>query len=331
MLTTSLIRSLRRLAVATAVAASLASPAWASDAGLLPAAGPVRIIVPLTAGGVADTSSRNLAGELGKILNRPVIVENKPGGLFTIGMRALHAAPPDGLTLLYLYNSLASVQVVQKQFDLTRDLLPLTQTTVTPMVLLVPGNSPFRSLKDLVAFARQHPGKLNYSSLGVGSTEHLKAVQFGRIAGFDAANVPYKSGPDMMTDLIAGRVDFTMTAATFASMYVPKGQVRALAVVDDKRMPDMPDVPTVAEAGYRVPPLVLWGGYGIRADTPPAVAQAMRQAVAKAAMAPQVRESLATFSIHPAISSSSRDFKQLIEADLVWMGEAAKGLKLDAN
>jgi tripartite-type tricarboxylate transporter receptor subunit TctC len=311
---------------AGALCAGAALPALAQQPAF--PRGPIKFILPMTAGGAADASTRPLAAELQKSLKQPVIVENKPGGLFMIGMQALLQAPADGHTLIYLYNSVASVQAVHKKLDINRQLIPVTQTTSMPMVLLVPGSSRFKSLSELVAFGRSHPGKLSYASLGVGSTEHLKAVQLERMAGFQALNVPYKSGPEMVNGVIGSEVDFVLTAATFAHTFAPKGQVRVLGVVDRQRMKDMQSVPTMAEGGVDLPPLSFWGGYAVRAETPPAIVQRLFEELSAAAVAPSVRDLIAPSGILPVTSRSPEDFRKLIADDVAWMAGIAKDLNI---
>lgn len=308
-----------------AATAALALPALAQSDALR---GPVRIIVPLTAGGAGDVSTRALAIELEKSIGQPVIVDNRPGGLFQIGLNALQSAPADGLTLLHLHNSLPSVQVVQKLFDLNRQTQPVALTMESPMVLLVPGNSPHKTLADLVAFGRANPGKLSYSTLGPGSVEHLKSAQIERAAGFSAVNVPYKAGPDMVKGLLSGEVDFTLTAAIFARTFAPKGQVRVLAVVDRERWKDMPEVPTIGEAGVSVPQLRFWGGYAAHADTPPALVQRLHGELSAAATRPSVVERIYQGGMTAQVSASPAAFREFIGAELKWMADVAATLQL---
>jgi tripartite-type tricarboxylate transporter receptor subunit TctC len=293
--------------------------------------GPVRIVIPLAAGGAADVSARPMAVELEKSLKQSVIVDNKPGGLFVIGMQSILQAPADGHTLIYLYNSMASVQAVHKRFDINRQLIPVTQTTSMPMVMLAPGNSPYKDLGAMLNFGRANPKKLSYASLGPGSTEHLKALQIERAAGFLAENISYKSGPDMIKALIGGEVDFVLTAASFALTFAPKGQVKVFAVIETQRMKEMPEVPTITEAGVNVPPLSFWGGYAVHADTPPAIVQRLFEEVRAAATSSQVTERLSKIGISAITSKSSQDFRKLIAEDISWMAETAKDLNITAQ
>ncbi|MEI7444529.1 MAG: tripartite tricarboxylate transporter substrate binding protein [Burkholderiales bacterium] len=288
----------------------------------------MRFIVPLAAGGVADVATRALVPDLEKLWGQPVIVDNRPGGMFALGMQALLQAPPDGHTLMYLFNSIATVQVVHRKFDLDAQLMPVTQSTVSPMVLLVGRDSPFRTLADLVAYGKANPGKLTYASLGPGSIEHLKAVQLEQTAGFKATNVSYKSGPDMVKDVIGGMVHFVLTIASFATQYAPKGQVGVLGVLDGKRMKELPEVPTIEQAGVKLPPLDFWGGYAVRAGTPADIVARLHRDVSTVAGSKAVAEKIAPMTLTPTVSREPAEFRKVISSDLAWMTQIASGLDL---
>jgi tripartite-type tricarboxylate transporter receptor subunit TctC len=189
-------RSRRRLLAAGASASGLAALPVRAQANF--PRGPVRVIVALPPGGAADGSARTMATVLEKSLKQTVIVENRPGGQFQIAMQALAAAPADGHTLLHVFNSFASVHAVQKLFDLEKQVTPVSTFGITPIALLVRGDSPHRSLQDLIGWARANPGALTYSTLGPGSVEHLKMAQIEQSAGFRGVAVPYRGGPDPM-------------------------------------------------------------------------------------------------------------------------------------
>jgi tripartite-type tricarboxylate transporter receptor subunit TctC len=290
--------------------------------------GTIRIILPMSAGGAADASTRPLLPELEKLLKRPVIIENKPGGLFTIGLQALLQAPADGMTLMYLYNSIASVQAAYKRFDLLKQLRPVGQASSIPMVMLTPGTSRFKTLGDLVAFGRANPGKLTYSTPAQGSAEHLKSVQLLRAAGVQAQDVPYRSGPEMVNAVIAGEVDFTLTAVSFARMFAPKGQVKVMATMGTQRLQEFAEVPTIAETGLSVPPLSFWGGYAVHANTPEPVVRQLHEALSKAAVTPAARDILTPLGIQSTVSASPNEFRDLIASEIAWMSDVAKELKL---
>jgi tripartite-type tricarboxylate transporter receptor subunit TctC len=291
----------------------------------------IKIVVPLPAGGAADVGVRTMALELEKSLKQPVVVDNKPGGLFMVGLQSVFSAPADGYTVMHLNLGMVGVQVVQKKFDLNKQLIPLTVAGDTPMVLMVGANSPHKSMKDLMAYGRANPGKLNYATPGPGSIEHLKIAQMEKVAGFTGINVAYKGGPDMVKAVIGGEVDFTIAPAIFAMQFAPKGLVKVLAAMDQSRLKEFADVPTIVEAGVNVSPLRIWSGFAVHPDTPPAIVQRLQRELAAAVMSAPVYEKLTPFGMTLQSSKTSDDFRKQITAEIAWMTEAAKDLKLDAN
>ncbi|MBL0423421.1 tripartite tricarboxylate transporter substrate binding protein [Ramlibacter sp. AW1] len=290
--------------------------------------GPLRIVIPLGAGGAADVVTRPLGMELEKSLKQSVIVDNRPGGLFVIGLQSALSAPADGHTLFYLYNSVVSVQAAHKQYDILQQLTPVSQLMTMPMVLMVPGNSPFRTVADLVEFGRKNPGKLNYASLGPASTEHLKALQLQKAGGFQAAHVPYKSGPEMIKALVAGEVDFEFNGMPFAMSFAPKGLARVLAVMEPQRATELPSVPSITETGFDVGPLSYWGGYAVHAATPRPVVERLHSEIAAAVRTPLLHERYAPLGAAPKASASPAAFSHLIAQELAWAQEMTKGLNL---
>jgi len=248
-----------------------------------------------------------------------------------VGLQSVLNAPADGYTVLHLNVGMVSVQVVQKKFDLNKQLIPLTVSGDTPMVLMVGPNSPHKTMKDLIAFGHANPGKLNYATPGPGAIEHLKIVQIEKAGNFKGVNVAYKGGPDMVKAVIGGEVDFTIAPAIFAMQFAPKGQVKVLAAIDQARLKEFPDVPTVVEAGVNVSPLRIWAGFAVHPDTPPAIVQRLQREFAAAAVSAPVVEKLTPFGMKLQSSKSADDFRKQIAAEVVWMTEAAKDLKLESN
>lgn len=316
----------RLLAAGVSLAGALTLPPAAAQAAF--PSRPLRIIVPWPASGAVDVSTRAGAIELEKLLGQPVIVDNRPGGQFQLALQALAQAPADGHTLIHLTSSMMAVQVVYRQFDLNRDLIPITVVGDTSMVLIVGPKSPHRTLADLVAFGRANPGALKYASSGQGSLEHLKLAQIEKMAGFTGLNVPYRGGPDMLKAVIGGEVDFTLVATIFAAQFAPKGLVRVLATVDRSRLPQFPDVPTMAEAGVPVAPLRVWGGYAVLAGTPTALVQRLHRDVVASSNTPAVVQQLAPMGMTVFNSRSPEEFSRQIAADEAWMAEVVRDLKL---
>jgi hypothetical protein len=187
---------------ASAAAAALALPARAQSD--FPR-GPVKVIVGLPPGGAADIIARTIGTQMEKTLKQPVVIENKPGGQFVISVQALLNAPADGQTLLYIYNGYASVNATLKLFDLEKQTIPVAQVASTPIVLLVRNDSPHKSARELFAWARANPEKLNFATLGAGGVEHLKWRQMESAVGFKGNPVAYKGGPDSMQALLKGK------------------------------------------------------------------------------------------------------------------------------
>jgi tripartite-type tricarboxylate transporter receptor subunit TctC len=292
---------------------------------------PLKIIIPLPAGGAADVATRTMALELEKQLKQPVIVDNKPGGMFQVGLQALLAAPADGHTLLHLNAGMVGVQVVQKRYEITKQTQPITIAGETPMVLMVGPNTPFKTIKDLVDYGRANPDKLNYATPGPGSIEHLKIAQIEKVAGFKGINVAYKGGPDMLKAVVGGEVHFTIAPAIFAAQFAPKGQVRVLAAIDSSRLKEFPDVPTITEAGVNVSPLRIWGGFAVHPDTPAAIVQRLHKEFVAVMAASAVVNKLTPFGMILQTSKSPDDFRRQIASDAMWMTDVAKELKLEAN
>lgn len=224
----------------------------ASDAG---AAGypdrPVRVVVPLTAGGSVDLLTRALARRLSEDFGQPVVIENKPGGTTVIGAQLVARAAPDGYTLLSGSSSVELNRVLMPRlpYDPQRDLTPVALLATIPFVLVVNAGLPVRSLTDLVAHARANPGALSYASYGAGGPGHLSGELFNRMAGVDTLHVPYPGIPPALVDVIAGRVSMIFSTFPLALPEIASGRLRALAVTSAERVPALPDVPTAQEAG----------------------------------------------------------------------------------
>jgi tripartite-type tricarboxylate transporter receptor subunit TctC len=318
-------RHLLQHAVALAAGSSSWGAAWGQAA--VPA-GATRIIVPWPASGAVDVSVRAGVPALERLLGQEVVVDNRPGGQFQLALQALAQAPADGRTLLHLSAGMVAVQAVHGTYDLLADLRPITAVGDSSMVLMVGPRSPHKTLADLVAFGRAHPGRLTYATSGQGSLEHLKIAQIEKVAGFRGLDVPFRGGPDMVKALIGGEVDFTIVATAFAAQFAPRGLVRVLAAMDERRLPEMPDVATVTEAGVNVPPLRIWGGYAVRAGTPEAMVQRLHGALVAAARDLEVAARVAPLGMTVFTSPAPADFSALIASDLAWMKSMAGGLSL---
>jgi tripartite-type tricarboxylate transporter receptor subunit TctC len=285
---------------------------------------PIKFVVPSAPGGSPDVLSRVITAELGKLINQTIVVDNKPGAAGSIGIVQIKDAKPDGYTIGYgNINTLSVNRSLFKKlpYDTDKDLKPVGQMFSIYNALIVPADSPVKSVQDLVARAKAEPGKLSYGASGVGTTGHMGGELFKSLAGFDALFVPYNSGPAALQDLMGGRLDYMFTNSSEAAPLVASGKVRAIGVSSKKRLALFPDVPTLDEAGVKGYETVAWGGIVAPAGTPDAVVSKLNTALQKALTAPEVQKSLATFGAD-AVGGSPADFQKLMD------DEAAKWARI---
>ncbi|MEO3472629.1 tripartite tricarboxylate transporter substrate binding protein [Roseomonas sp. CAU 1739] len=233
---------------------------------------PIRWVVPFAPGGNIDVMARLYAEPLSRELGQPVVVENRAGAAGSIGADFVAKAAPDGYTILMgsVVNAINVGLYRNLTFDFVKDLAPVALLYSVPSILLVRPDFPARDVAELVAMARREPGALNYGSAGSGSGMHLSTVLFAQAAGIELTHVPYRGAAPAQQDLIAGRIQLIFDNMSTALPLVRDGQARALGVTAAARSPQMPDVPTMAEAGVPVD-LLVWGGAFAPAATPPAI------------------------------------------------------------
>ena len=285
-------RMFRRGALCLLAAASLGAPLAQAQTGSFPQAGkPLRIIVPFPAGGQTDIQARALAPKLQASLGIPVLVDNKPGASTIIGVQDLIRAPADGHTILYTIG----VTVMQNPhlfsklpYDAFRDLAPLMFAARSGTILIVPSAAPYGTVKELVAYAKANPGKLNFGSFSNGSTSHLYGEMMKEAVGIDMVHIPFKGSADASAALVGNQVQLLFDGPTTALAQAKGGRVKMLGVTDKARYGVLPDVPTMAEAG--VPGLDLEGGmmFYAPAKTPPEVLQKLNAELAKALKDPAI-------------------------------------------
>ncbi|RJF92642.1 tripartite tricarboxylate transporter substrate binding protein [Noviherbaspirillum saxi] len=289
----------KNISVAVLLAASAASAAQAQDA--YPNK-PVRIIVPYAPGGGVDIVTRLVGQKMGELLKQVVIVDNRPGAGTNIGMGAAAKSEPDGYTFLTASNTLASNGALYKNmsFDPEKDLIPVGGIGYAPLVVVVPQASPFKTLRDLVAFGKTNPDKLTYGSAGNGSSGHLASELLKEEAGFDALHVPYKGGAPAITDLLGDRISFMSINPLEVISHIQSGKLRALAVMDTRPTPLLPSVPTVNSLGLPGSSATVWWGLVAPKGTSPDIVAklngALRQALADAAVEKRMSELGATIT-----------------------------------
>ncbi|ULX51297.1 ABC transporter substrate-binding protein [Cupriavidus taiwanensis] len=297
-------RVLLALSVVSALAALAPRPAAAqggSDAAAADFPGkPIRYVVPFAAGGLTDIMARMVGHQLSEEWKKPIVVDNRPGGNANIGAEQVAKAPPDGYTWLAVTLTHASnVTLFPKlPFSMQKDLVPVARIASSPMMVVVPASSPIKSMKDLAAAAQQ--SKLNAGSSGNGTPPHLTLALFESQTRTSFTHVPYKGGAPSMTDLIGGQIDVVFSNFPESLAYVKGGKLRALAVTTRERHPLLPDVPTVAEAGY--PELIVenWTGLMMPAGTPRPIVDKVAASVARMLAAESVRGRIVTAGFTPA-------------------------------
>ncbi|MCD0501516.1 tripartite tricarboxylate transporter substrate binding protein [Bordetella petrii] len=279
---------------------------------------PIRIIVPWPAGGLVDLPARLLADALQAELGTTVIVENKLGAGGTIGADAVAKAAADGYTLMVTTSAIAINQAVglPQPFKLLQDFQPVAPLAYAPLILVTHPTKGPKSVADLIERARVAPGQLNYASAGNGTPGHLAGEWLKSREKLDILHVAYKGGPPAMTDQIGGRVDFHFANAAVALPQITAGKVTALAVASDKRMPQLPQVPTMAEAGEPGFNTDQWIGLLAPAGTPAAVVERLNQAASKALGDAKVRDAMTRSGVTAAAPISAGQFKTLVQADL---------------
>ncbi|MDQ8726127.1 tripartite tricarboxylate transporter substrate binding protein [Bradyrhizobium sp. LHD-71] len=245
----SLLRALGWLAMAGALPASLASTASPAVAQGYPNK-PVLLVVPFATGGGSDIVARLIAEPLTKALGQPVVIENKPGAGATVGATAVAKAPPDGYTLLY---TTPGVQITNPYlmpslpYDADKDLVPVALIALAINVLVVNPALPVKTISELIAWAKANPGKLNFSSSGIGASSHLSGELFKQRAGIEIEHVPYRGTGPSIQDLLTGRIQMTIDTVSTLLPHIRSGGLRAIAVASETRNPALPDVPTIAD------------------------------------------------------------------------------------
>jgi tripartite-type tricarboxylate transporter receptor subunit TctC len=282
----------RRLFATAALAAltALALPmgAWAQT---FPSK-PITLVVPNPPGGLVDTSARLVAEPLGRVIGQSVVVDNKPGASGNLAYQTVARAAKDGHTLLVSYSGyhIANPILMDKLPWELKDLTPVGLITVATNVIAVHPSVPANTLKEFIAYAKQHPGKLNYASQGNGSVSHIGTEIFKLQTGVSMVHVPYKGSGQAIADVLGGQVELFITTPPSVMQHVQSGKLKALAVTGKTRHPGMPNVPTVAEAGLANFELESWVALYAPAGTPPAVLQKLSTDVKRSMELPETKQ-----------------------------------------
>jgi len=265
---------------------------------------PIRYIVPFPPGAFNDTLARIMAAELPKALGQPVLVENRPGGNTIIGTEAAAKSAPDGYTLFGAALPFAVIQSLYKtSFDVTKDFAPITLAGTTPNLLVANPGAPVNSVKELIAFAKANPGRLNYASTGNGTSNHLSFELFKAMTKTFIVHIPYKGSAPAVTDLIAGQVQVMFDNTPNVLPHVRAGKLKALAVSSKARSKLAPEVPTVDEAGVPGYDVTVWFGILAPAGTPKPIVDRLNAEMVKVIRTPEITDRFLKAGVDPVAST----------------------------
>jgi tripartite-type tricarboxylate transporter receptor subunit TctC len=289
-------------------------------------------ISPIGAGNAVDTIARVIFDPMSKALGQPIIIENRPGGGGVIGFNDVAKAKPDGYTVLLGSSTISSGAVLHKHlpYDPQKDFQAVFPFGFSPSVLVAAPSKGYNSVADLVAAAKAHPGALNFASAGIGAASHIAAERFRLAAGIDATHVPFRGPGNALAEVVAGRVDYYFIPLAAAASLVQAGRLKALAVSTPKRSPLLPDVPTIAEAGYPAAEYLFWGGLFVPAKTPPEIVKRLYDEGRKAGEQPATKTALAKLG-YEARAMTPEEFQAFFLKDFDATVALAKKIGIKPN
>lgn len=277
----------------------------------------VRLIVPFSPGGAADVPMRIIAQRLSEQMGQQVVVENRPGAGSTIGADFAAKSMPDGYNLFAISNThfVSAALYKNLSYDSLNDFVPITQLTSAPNVLVVHPSLPARSVKELIALARARPRQIDYASSGNGSTQHLTGALFCKMAGIEMMHIPYRGSGPVTADLLGGQVQVAFPGIAGMLPHVKAGRLRALGVTGSKRSPEMPDVPTISEAGVKDYVMVAWFGLAGPRGLPHDIQMKVHGEAVRAVSSPEVRKSLAAVGQEVAWQDTPERFLEFMRSE----------------
>lgn len=293
---------------------------------------PIKIIVGFTPGGSTDAVGRQLANAFTKILGQSVIVENKPGANANLATDHVRRSAPDGYTIFYTSIGHVTNPLIYKdaKYDPVKDFTPIGQVLAGPNVLVIPANSRFKTLKDLIDYGRANPGKINFASSGVGSSVHLSGELFKKLSGVDMVHIPYKGTGSLLPHLMSGTVDLAFPNLPTAIPLIEQGQLRALGVTTSSRSNAAPKIPTIAEGGLPTYDMSTWYGLVGPANLPPNVQKKLSDALMQTLNDPEFRGRLVALGMDPR-PSSPEDFSKFIQQESTKWSGILKGMSFNSN
>jgi len=310
-------RALQRATFATLIATGIAVAAAPGAAAQNFPTKPVRLIVPFTAGSATDLLARRVALKMSDNWNQQVVVDNRGGGGGTLGSNIVAKATPDGYTLLAhsIAFAMSAALYSKLPFDPVKDLVGVSQIAVGTSLLVAAPALGVKSVKELIALAKQKPGQLNFSSSGVGSGTHLNGEQFRFAAGIDVVHVPYKGVPEQLIDTMTGRIHYFLTPLVPALPFIRDGRLLALAVSTAQRTPILPDVPTIAEAALPGYEFQAWFGVFAPAMTPRAIVNQISKEIARVVDLPDIKKQFVNQG-EEGRPSTPEEFTRFVRAEI---------------
>lgn len=306
------------IGVPSLVLAQRSSAKWPSQQ-------PIKLIVAFGPGGSTDVTARVISAKLMDIIGQRIVIENKPGGGSNIGTEFASRLPADGYNLFLgtVANAINMSLYKNPGYDLLKDFEAISSSTSAPAVLVCSTKLPIKTVQDLIKFAKDNPGKMNYASSGVGTTPHLAGEIFKSRFGLDVAHIAYKGAAPALTDTISGVTDYGFKTALSAIPSIQSGQLRALAVASPQRLALLPEVPTMAEAGVADFEITAWNGLFAPAGTPRDIVDRLSEACAQVAKMKEVQETFAaqaTLATH----STPEQFKKFVAAEIKMWGDVVR-------
>lgn len=308
---------MKHLPILTCIATAALTSAVTVHAQAWPSK-PIRIVVPFSAGGPADITTRNIAPRLTELLGQTIIVDNRAGANGAIGAENVIRSPADGYSLLMATASVAAINMVtyaKAPYDTLRDLQPLSPVMTTASLIVIHPSMPAKNLKEFIALAKTRPNQIAFGSAGIGGTLHLGLEMLMSEAKIKINHVPYKGAAPAVTDVIAGQINGMFVDLPVISPYVKNGRVRAIAVASDKRSPYFPDVPSTKESGFPNTEMTNYYGLLAPAKTPRDIIAKLHDAIVKTVNTPSVREKLIAVGADP-LTMSTEEFARHIRADI---------------